>query len=353
MFEQRRIRPQASQHITFKAANDIANNLTHSNNSNTKQSQTISFRYDENLIPVLPKQCPIKRISCHTMHDLLAGKYSHTVQEIEIFDCRYRYEYDGGHIDNAMHVSSLEEIDRHFFTQPKFRPNSVFIFHCEFSVNRGPDCAEYLRNTDRQLNLNKYPFIYYPHVYILDGGYSNFYKMYPEDCDGGYTPMLDSEHCENGDLAQSTTQHRKNFKLSKNNHTSSLSSFSSSLFVLVPNKLKRSPLSATLPCASTPSLLTEDYQNFPNNNENEDCTQNPRRVKKFGRSLQFDCSESSDDGKENSTDSSSQKNNDESDFNDDYECLSDDDNTIEDLFSDDDDEIDDRLEFDVEVDPFN
>lgn len=293
MQRSRRISVQTSGNITFITNNNTTNQSYLKNPLETKPQQPTSYRYDENLIPTIPKQSPIKRISACTLHDLIQGKYSSVVQNIEIFDCRYKYEYEGGHIRNAIHLSSLEDIEQRFFQQPKFRPNSVFVFHCEFSVNRGPDCAEYLRNTDRQLNLNKYPFIYYPHIYILDGGYSNFYKQFSVDCDGGYTPMLDSYHCKNGDLAQSTTLHRKNFKLSKNNHTSS----SSSLFILLPPPAKSNALSATLPCASTPSLLTSDYPDNPkqrNNDENIDLVQTRPQNKKFGRQLQFSCSDSSD-----------------------------------------------------------
>lgn len=312
MIDQRRNRAQSNANIHMITNCDGVNQM---NNSNSKNQTTFAYRYEENLIPTLPNAYQIKRISIHTMHELLCGKY-HRVQSFEIYDCRYKYEYEGGHIKGAKNLNSLEEIEQIFFSQPKFSPNSVYIFHCEFSANRGPSCAEFLRNTDRQLNLNKYPFVYYPNVYILDGGYSSFYKQYSCDCDGGYTPMLDSAHCKNEDLKISTSEHRKNFKLSKNNRTSSLSSISSSLFILLPKGNINSPLSATLPI---PSPFSESLESIENNSEKD---------RKLGKTLHFDLSDSSDDENDKEFRSFDDEINNE-------------------------DDIDDNIQFDVEVDPFD
>ena len=35
----------------------------------------------------------------------------------------------------------------------------------------------YLRSQDRLLNSDNYPSLYYPEVYILDGGYKAFYEQ--------------------------------------------------------------------------------------------------------------------------------------------------------------------------------
>jgi len=36
-----------------------------------------------------------------------------------------------------------------------------------------------LRNQDRQKNFAAYPNIFYPELYILQGGYEAYYKAYP------------------------------------------------------------------------------------------------------------------------------------------------------------------------------
>lgn len=51
--------------------------------------------------------------------------------------------------------------------------------------------ALHVRNYDRMINAVNYPHLYYPQVYILDGGYKNFFVQYPAQCDppGQYVPM--------------------------------------------------------------------------------------------------------------------------------------------------------------------
>ena len=55
----------------------------------------------------------------------------------------------------------------------------ILIFHCEFSQKRGPRALRALRNIDRQLNSENWPNLYYPEIYILEGGYQGFVKQCP------------------------------------------------------------------------------------------------------------------------------------------------------------------------------
>lgn len=44
-------------------------------------------------------------------------------------------------------------------------------------------------------NENSYPALIYPEVYLLHGGYKDFYGAYPELCDPcAYRPMLEPEY---------------------------------------------------------------------------------------------------------------------------------------------------------------
>jgi len=66
------------------------------------------------------------------------------------------------------------------------------IFHCEFSSERGPKLCKHLRQWDRREHECSYPELYYPELYILEGGYKKFYQHYPELCEPcGYVPMRD------------------------------------------------------------------------------------------------------------------------------------------------------------------
>lgn len=48
-----------------------------------------------------------------------------------------------------------------------------------------------LRGLDRAFNMNIYPKLFFPEIYILEGGYSQFYANYPEHCNGNYTKMTE------------------------------------------------------------------------------------------------------------------------------------------------------------------
>jgi M-phase inducer phosphatase 2 len=96
----------------------------------------------------------LKSISCQTLAALLQGDYTASVGSFQIIDCRYPYEFEGGHIRGAQNLYTQEEIlevliknqvtkteqatigeaDSNMFTAKR----NILIFHCEFSSERGP-----------------------------------------------------------------------------------------------------------------------------------------------------------------------------------------------------------------------
>lgn len=52
----------------------------------------------------------------------------------------------------------------------------VIIFHCEFSSERGPRMCVFVRKRDRA--LNDYPRLHYPELYVLKGGYKEFFHNF-------------------------------------------------------------------------------------------------------------------------------------------------------------------------------
>jgi hypothetical protein len=60
--------------------------------------------------------------------------------------------------------------------------NTVIIFHCEFSQKRGPEMYSTLREIDRRLHMSFYPQLFFSEIYILEGGYKEFYANHPELC---------------------------------------------------------------------------------------------------------------------------------------------------------------------------
>ena len=80
----------------------------------------------------------IPRITKETMVDILDGKYKHYYEQSLIVDCRFEYEFDGGHIDGAVNYNNKEEMAKKIFGEPATR-NTLIVFHCEYSVQRAPD----------------------------------------------------------------------------------------------------------------------------------------------------------------------------------------------------------------------
>nr|BAE34078.1 unnamed protein product [Mus musculus] len=134
----------------------------------------------------------LKYISPETMVALLTGKFSNIVEKFVIVDCRYPYEYEGGHIKNAVNLP-LERDAETFLLQRPIMPCSldkriILIFHCEFSSERGPRMCRFIRERDRA--ANDYPSLYYPEMYILKGGYKEFFPQHPNFCEPqDYRPM--------------------------------------------------------------------------------------------------------------------------------------------------------------------
>lgn len=88
----------------------------------------------------------LKSISCETMAKLVQGDYNHLVSSFKVIDCRYPYEYAGGHIRNALNLCMQDQIMK-FLMDSSTTGNAqiddtpkrnILVFHCEFSSERGP-----------------------------------------------------------------------------------------------------------------------------------------------------------------------------------------------------------------------
>jgi rhodanese-related sulfurtransferase len=124
--------------------------------------------------------------------------------EVIIIDSRYPYEYEGGHIRTAKNIYTKEGLVDFMFsdvetatttTTSQNNKRKLVIFHCEFSSERGPSLLRFLREQDRKLNANRYPKLFYPELYLLDGGYKAFYETHQYNCEPKmYKPMLHKDH---------------------------------------------------------------------------------------------------------------------------------------------------------------
>ncbi|KAM4033369.1 uncharacterized protein ACNLHF_020330 isoform 2-T2 [Anomaloglossus baeobatrachus] len=132
----------------------------------------------------------LKYITCNTLAHLMGGGYKDEIQMYYLLDCRYPYEYTGGHIKGALNIYREDQISEHLLQSPCFASGRrVVIFHCEFSSERAPKLCRSLRNLDRK--ANRYPHLYYPELYLLQGGYKEFYETFQRLCDPqGYVKMV-------------------------------------------------------------------------------------------------------------------------------------------------------------------
>lgn len=94
----------------------------------TPKMQLPHFNKDDESIP---------RISKDTMADILDGKYGQCYDRSLVVDCRFEYEYEGGHIDGAVNYNGKDELSHELFKTTS-DGTTLIIFHCEYSVHRAP-----------------------------------------------------------------------------------------------------------------------------------------------------------------------------------------------------------------------
>ncbi|CAG0922756.1 unnamed protein product [Notodromas monacha] len=194
------------------------------------------------------KHPDLKNITPDTLNKVLRGDYKNVITTFTVIDCRFPYEFDGGHVVGAVNIYTKDQILKEILpNEPCIAPavssgsggggnhllggcvassssspasstsgsgsdstpdsspdndgkgthkeRNILIFHCEFSSERGPSLLRFLRNRDRGLNANNYPALHFPELYLLDGGYKAFYERYPHQCTPiAYKTMLDPNH---------------------------------------------------------------------------------------------------------------------------------------------------------------
>jgi hypothetical protein len=155
-------------------------------------------------------------ISPQTVYEMLHGKiFPKGCDRALIVDARFPFEYHDGHITTAINIWNYKKA-LSFFKPSVMNDYSttVFVFHCEFSSSRGPGLSSCMIDLARKLTRSVYgetdterkykwemekyeaeekgskvvpwedvPKInYFPHVYIMTGGYKGFFETYPTLC---------------------------------------------------------------------------------------------------------------------------------------------------------------------------
>ena len=171
------------------------------NSSFSPGEELIGDNSGSHLLPVIHGSNPdLKSIEPLTLVRVLSGEFAQHIANLVIVDCRYPYEFKGGHIKTALNIWT-EELSFDFFLKSTYAPTSnlrhIIVFYCEFSTMRGPTQYRYLRNEDRKMNEATFPKLHYPELYVLEGGYARFFSDTSGNCDPSrYIPMLHEEYKE-------------------------------------------------------------------------------------------------------------------------------------------------------------
>eukprot|EP01113_Clastostelium_recurvatum_P049331 TRINITY_DN9123_c0_g1_i5.p1 TRINITY_DN9123_c0_g1~~TRINITY_DN9123_c0_g1_i5.p1 ORF type:complete len:491 (+),score=106.06 TRINITY_DN9123_c0_g1_i5:164-1636(+) len=174
-------------------------------------------------LPTVPgSHADLNCIDPSTVADLIDGRYSEIYSEIFIIDCRFPYEYEGGHIRGAINLTE-NQVKERFIDHPVADRRICLVFHCEFSSKRAPSSLKFLRGLDRKVNLHQYPNLYYNDVFLLEGGYKKFFEDRRTHCEGGYVLMRDDNYA--GEMKDHIRQ-RAGLKRSRSFSFSHLSSTS-------------------------------------------------------------------------------------------------------------------------------
>eukprot|EP00045_Choanoeca_perplexa_P018065 m.276723 g.276723 ORF g.276723 m.276723 type:complete len:557 (-) comp17701_c0_seq2:2747-4417(-) len=124
-------------------------------------------------------------ISGQTLADLIDGKYNDHFDQHVILDCRFAFEYSGGSISGALNVWLREHLISTLFGDPIVEISEgkrvAVIFHCEFSAHRGPLQYHFARLVDEEISRSS-PHRIFPQMYILEGGYREFHRDFPQYC---------------------------------------------------------------------------------------------------------------------------------------------------------------------------
>eukprot|EP00475_Leptophrys_vorax_P028508 TRINITY_DN4127_c0_g2_i1.p1 TRINITY_DN4127_c0_g2~~TRINITY_DN4127_c0_g2_i1.p1 ORF type:complete len:302 (-),score=53.91 TRINITY_DN4127_c0_g2_i1:676-1581(-) len=137
-------------------------------------------------------------ISADTAANLISGEaFGSLFDEVHVIDCRFEYEYLGGHIRNAINVISPYDLEHKYFgsSSSEVKSRICILFHCEYSQQRGPSLCRLMREMDRKINgCENYPRLFYPEVYLIEGGFKEFNLRHPHLCSpDGYVTMYDDK----------------------------------------------------------------------------------------------------------------------------------------------------------------
>jgi M-phase inducer tyrosine phosphatase len=80
----------------------------------------------------------LPRVNQETMNAVLDGEYKSHYDQVLVIDCRFEYEYNGGHINGAQNFNDKEQLCRQLFDPASINAKTLIVLHCEYSAHRAP-----------------------------------------------------------------------------------------------------------------------------------------------------------------------------------------------------------------------
>jgi hypothetical protein len=117
-------------------------------------------------------------VTPETVAELLRGGFQAQLRGFLLLDCRFPFEFEGGSLQGASLLCDPERMEQWLFSAAALESctQTALIFFCEFSANRAPKMLRHVRNVDRRLHADCYPELYYPELYLVDGGYNKCFE---------------------------------------------------------------------------------------------------------------------------------------------------------------------------------
>ncbi|KAF8061560.1 hypothetical protein FPV67DRAFT_1452491 [Lyophyllum atratum] len=139
---------------------------------------------------------PMERFSLATDWMIYwTSKYDSQIVDFHIIDCRFDYEYAGGHIPGAVNINTTAAVEELLLGPSLTKPRPSTSGDSIKKTYPGFPLAKHLRAKDRAMNNHVYPKIHFPEVYILEGGYCQYFKTSPLRCEPpAYVTMDDPTH---------------------------------------------------------------------------------------------------------------------------------------------------------------
>lgn len=74
-------------------------------------------------------------IQSSTLYEVMKGQYDHRYSALKLVDCRFAYEFEGGHITTAVNCKSWDDLDSILFND-SLSESTLVVLYCEFSLYR-------------------------------------------------------------------------------------------------------------------------------------------------------------------------------------------------------------------------